>query len=96
MNSYASELARVRLRWHEREMLLRLQQANGAWVTVTALLEASHDGHADKLVDPANMAHLLIHRIRKAIKPSGWRIVTSHGYGYKLERSDAAKHPNSS
>lgn len=87
-DTYAPELSELVLPMKRAEVLLRLQQANGAIVTADQLIEAVWDAE-DEPETARNLVHGHIHKLNLEIAPMGWMIKSMRNQGYRLMRIDA-------
>jgi hypothetical protein len=85
---YASELDGIKISPRRRDVILRLQQAKGAYVSVSAMFDFLYG--ADPNGGPVSNA-LLSHiaMVRTKIEPLGWTIENDRARGYRLVRVKA-------
>lgn len=87
-DTYAPELSELILPNHRAEVLLRLQQANGAVVTADQLIEAVWDAE-DEPETARNLVHGHLSKLKHEIAPIGWMIKSMRNRGYRLMRIEA-------
>lgn len=85
---YAPELPALVLPNKRAEVLLRLQQANGAMVTADQLIEAIYDPD-DEPETARNLVQVHVSKLKREIAPMGWTIKGFRHQGYRLMRINA-------
>lgn len=85
---YAPELSELVLQNKRSDVLLRLQQANGAMVTVDQLVAFIY-GDGDEPETARNCVHTHVSRLKDLTQPMGWTITSQRNRGYRLVRLSA-------
>jgi len=83
--TYAPELSGLVLPNKRAEVLLRLQQANGALVTADQLIEALWDAD-DEPETARNLVYGHVSKLKREIASTGWTIKSMRHQGYRLIR----------
>jgi DNA-binding response OmpR family regulator len=85
---YAPELMALRMAPQARDIILRLCQAQGGWVSSPTLVDLLWgDDSEGGPYDPSMGIRVFVYRLRRIIASQGWGIEWRAGLGYRLIRS---------
>lgn len=87
-DDYAPELMKLRIQNKHREILLRLSQAQGGWVTTESIINFLYGDDIDGGPQNARAcAQIHISHTKREIVHHGWTIESERHRGYRLVRT---------